>query len=895
MTENDDHTQTHVVLAAGTNVSHYRIVEKIGSGGMGDVYLAEDTQLGRKVALKFLPTRYLGDEGLKARFTREAQATATLKHPNIVTIHEVSEYGGRPYLVMEYIERATLKNFVRDKAFSTEEILDLVIQICQGLAKAHSSGITHRDIKPSNIVIDADGRPKIVDFGLATIRGTERLTRDGSTLGTVGYMSPEQIQNKDTDRRSDIFSLGVVLYELISGQAPFKGDSEAATLNSVLTATPEPLARFKSDIPEKLQEIMEKVLEKSPGERYQHADDLLVDLRKVSAQMKGVHSGEITSEMRASMGARSSSRKLGPIVVAAILVLAATTGYFIYDQSGSNKTSDSTSEKSAIKTLVVLPFQNLSSSNDEYFADGITDEITSKLAMIKGLRVISRTSAIKYKKSDKSLKEIGNELGVDYILEGTVRWDKSGDVSRVRITPQLIKVADDFHLWADNYERELTQVFAVQSEIATNISEALGVTLLEPEKEALASAPTGNLEAYDFYLRGIDYTERFSGPEDRELAIQMFVKAVGLDSSFYKAHAQLARTYSNQYFSGVDRTKEKLALAKETAERAFRFADGKPEGYLAMGYYYYYGERDLDRALERFNRGLELQPNNSDVLEAAAYVLRRQGKWDESVASLSKASKIDPHSLNKALNLAETYLRLRRFDHAMRILERRLELSPDNWLIHIFLGYVYSIEQDDFSKLWESIENASQFTGESDLRGLRMNAFFRTREFDSVANMDCSVADFRFGDSLRYFTQKGFAFMKLNNHERSQAYFDSARVLAENRIALSPDHAPHRANLSYALAGLGRAEEAIREAKRAVEMLPFSEDAWTGADMIMYLSQAYTLSGEMELALDKLEFLMTIPSDLNVSGLRRYPLYDPLRDHPRFKALIKKYENAEAL
>ncbi|MCH9032341.1 MAG: protein kinase [candidate division Zixibacteria bacterium] len=873
----------------------YRIQEKLATGGMGSVYLSHDIALDTLVAIK---ANINPGEQSSRQFLREAKLLAALRHQNLPRVTDYFVLDSTQYLVMDYIPGDDLSERLESKGPQPlERVLEWGNQLTHALTYLHTQdpAVIHRDIKPSNIKITPQGHIILVDFGIAKAATQLHETRTGEIKGKLSYMSPEQVMGKEMDHRSDIFSLGVVLYELISGQAPFKGDSEAATLNSVLTATPEPLSRFKANIPERLQGIMDKVLEKSPGERYQHADDLLVDLRKVSAQMKGVHSGEISSESGAAMSASSSSRRFGPLVVAAILALAAATGYFIYDQSGSKKKSVSESEKSAVKTLVVLPFQNLSNSEDEYFADGITDEITSKLAMVKGLRVISRTSAIQYKNSNKSLKEIGNELGVDYILEGTVRWDKSGAVSRVRITPQLIKVADDFHIWADNYERELTQIFAVQSEIATNISQALGVTLLEPEKEAISAEPTGNLEAYDFYLRGVDYSERFSGPEDYELAIQMFEKAVELDSVFYQAHAQLATIYSNQYFRGVDRTKEKLALAKASAERAFRFANGKPEGFLAMGYYYYYGERDFNRALEQFDRALELQPNNSDVLAAAAYVLRRQGKWNESIARHSKATQIDPHSLNKAFNLVDTYLRLRRFVHATKVLERCLELSPDHGPTHIFLGHVHALAQDNPTKLLEGIDNASRFLGENNLREWRMATLIDTREFDSVVKMDCSAADFRITDSSTYYEFKGFAFMRLNESERSQAYFDSARVLGENRIALSPDHAPHHANLSYALAGLGRADEAIARAKRAVEILPLSEDAYTGADMIFNLAVVYLLSGEIELALDKLEFLMTIPSDLNVAGLRNSPFYDPLRDHPRFKALIKKYKNAEAL
>jgi serine/threonine protein kinase len=421
--DSNDKTRTHLQLAKDTIVGHYRIIEKIGAGGMGEVYLAEDSKLNRKVALKFLPPQLCPDAEYRARFTREAQAAAKLNHPNIVTIYEVSEFNGRPFFAMENVEGQTLRDFGEGKELPFSRIIELAIQVCEGLAKAHSSGVVHRDIKPSNILIDSDGRAKIVDFGLASVHGSEHLTKTGSTLGTVGYMSPEQARGEEADARSDLFSFGVVLYEMITGKSPFKAESEIATIKNVIETVPEPLARYKTGVPGELQSIVSKALSKDRNLRYQHADELAADLKRL------VHDSQYSGP-RLPQGQRKS--RLSVIVTATVVVLLAVSAVIFFKlQKQSAPIANST------PMIAVLPFENLGSPEDEYFADGITEEITSRLAGIEGLGVISRTSVLQFKGSKKSVGQIGKELGVSYILEGTVRWAKAGGQARVRITPHV--------------------------------------------------------------------------------------------------------------------------------------------------------------------------------------------------------------------------------------------------------------------------------------------------------------------------------------------------------------------------------------------------------------------------------------------------------------------------
>ncbi|HHI03624.1 MAG TPA: hypothetical protein ENL22_08900, partial [candidate division Zixibacteria bacterium] len=440
---NNDQTESFVALSKGTKIGHYKIIKKIGSGGMGDIYLAHDSRLDRQVALKFLPPQFAFDEQHKARFKREAQAVAKLNQPKVVSIEEDSEFGGRPCMVMEYVGNQILGDFFKKKDSTFDKIIKLAIQICKGLKEAHTAGIVHRDIKPSNILIDRSGRLKLVDFGLATIAGSDKLTKTGSTLGTIGYMSPEQVKGQETDNRGDIFSFGVILYEMLTCQCPFKKDGEAATLKAILDDAPEPLARFKSDLPDDIQRIVSKTLEKNPDNRYQHVEDIIVDLRKLIDNSK--------PEIRPL-----NNRFKTPLIVAFGLIFAVIIigGYFIYNLTQKSKPSqtETVTESRWQNSIAVLPFRDFSPQKDqEYFCDGMTDVIIGKLSQLKDLKIISMSSVMRFKNPERNLREIGQELNVATILEGSIQ--KEG--GRVRITTQLINVADDAHLWSQTFDKDL--------------------------------------------------------------------------------------------------------------------------------------------------------------------------------------------------------------------------------------------------------------------------------------------------------------------------------------------------------------------------------------------------------------------------------------------------------
>ncbi|HLG93820.1 MAG TPA: serine/threonine-protein kinase, partial [candidate division Zixibacteria bacterium] len=405
----------------GQTVSHYKILKKIGAGGMGEVYLAEDMSLGRKVAIKFLSAEKAADPESRKRFIHEARAQAIVSHSNVATFHEVGEERDKVFIVMEYIEGQRLSELAKTEKLSLQEILNLAIQVGEGLQAAHEKGVMHRDINPTNILVSSKRVAKITDFGLAKWTEASTITRTGLQMGTDHYMSPEQVDGRKVDHRTDIFSFGVVLYELICACRPFDGTNRESLFYEILYTQPQPLARYCRGVPEGFQIIVDKALKKDKSFRYQSAADLLADLKGLQKELT-------------EGGVEAAPKR---------------------------------------KTLAVLPFENLGAAEDEYFADGITDEITTKLAKISALGVISRTSAIKYKKTEKTLRQIGAELGIDYVLEGTIRWHKSGTTNRVRINSQLIRVEDDTHLWAETYDRVLEQIFELQSDIADKVTRAL--------------------------------------------------------------------------------------------------------------------------------------------------------------------------------------------------------------------------------------------------------------------------------------------------------------------------------------------------------------------------------------------------------------------------------------
>ena len=815
---NDDPTKSHVILSQGTMVSFYRIISKVGAGGMGEVFLAEDTRLNRKVALKFLPAHLSEKEEVRSRFLRETQALAKLNHPNIVAIHDVNEFNGRPYYVMEYVEGKPLHDLAHDKPLQIDMIIEYAIQICQGLGEAHRAGIVHRDVKSSNIAIDHKGRVRLLDFGLAAIEGDEHLTKTGSTLGTVAYMSPEQVSGREIDHRSDLFSFGIVLYELIAGRSPFKRDSEGATLKAIMQDMPEPLSRYKSDVPQKLQEVVFKLLEKDRELRCQSAEDVIADLKRLMydsrQSVQSVHSQIISTK----------SKKTGLYIglAAGLVVLAAIASFIFLKPSSSRKTTSDN-----VPMIAVLPFDNLGSAEDEYFADGMTEEITSRLAGIKGLGVISRTSSMKYKTTDKSLTEIGRELGVDYILEGTVRWSKVGGQSKVRITPQLVRVSDDRHMWAENYERALMEVFEVQADIATKIVEQLGIALLESDREDLALRPTENATAYDFYLKALSaYRTFIDFNYSAQLeAKQLLDSAVKLDSNFALAFALRAKVYSGLAFESP--SSEEAAVAKASAEKALKLQPGLPMGHDALGTFYNLVQGEYELALEEFNLAKSELHNDPDLLSSIAFVRGRQGRNLEAQEIYQKAAELDPINPIRHSELSYSLECTHSFADAEQAIRRAITLKPDDAIFNTKLIQINVRRYGDWTKIKPVVMEALKHV---DTLEFISNSWWLAQwlpelPWEKLVN-DYIERKRDTADLALYYENVAWGHFALKDSTKALLYIDSSLKVQEQSVMKKPEEPFATSFLGLTCAVRGDCERAIELGQKGKELLSIDECHW---------------------------------------------------------------------
>ncbi len=644
----------------GQTVSHYKILEKLGEGGMGIVYKAEDTRLGRPVALKFLSSAFISSPDAKTRLLTEARAASALNHPNICTIHEIGEVEEQPFIVMEFVEGKPLSRLIAEEHLELSKVLEYAIGIAGGLEAAHRHGIIHRDIKPDNLLVTRDGRVKIMDFGLAKIRDSARITQTGTALGTAAYMSPEQARGEPVDARSDIFSLGVVLYEMLAGRHPFSGVHPAAMVYSILHENPQPLNRWASGVPAGLEESVRHAMAKKAAERYQTAAELAADLRMLS---------------------QGGSRPVSTITV-------------------------------SVPSVAVMHFENMSGQDeDKYFAAGVTEDIITDLSNIEGLRVASRMQVEQFRGRRVELSEIGRKLHVDYVLEGSVR--KAENV--VRITAQLTKVADGFQVWSRRFDRELKHIFEIQDDVSKEVAGALKVKLSPGDLARIEKIPTTNLQAYDYFLKGREYNWSVSTEAQKEyldLAVKMFEKAIELDSNFAEAWAGLGEVYTSYSIRRVDFNPELMKKAEEHIGRALELSPELAEARRALGRFYI-SQRRFDRAAEELGSAIELKPNYADAYYSLGASRFEEGKYAEALKAFQKVLELRPTFFLAFLTAAETAWVLKDYPLAEGYLKRCDEIltghfkSFDIWgWIHLRRGKLDSA-LEAFRKAAERCENAS--------------------------------------------------------------------------------------------------------------------------------------------------------------------------------------------
>ncbi|MHC4143639.1 MAG: protein kinase domain-containing protein [Planctomycetota bacterium] len=863
---------------AGQKVGNFEIVKIIGRGGMGVVYLARDTKLKRSVAIKSMPVEMLADSTTRLRFRREAELLASLNHPNIAVIHEIIEQEeGANYLVLEYVPGQTLAQRIAHKPLKLEEALSIAQQVAEAVSAAHDKGVIHRDLKPGNIKITPDGRVKVLDFGLAKAsvskdRSDEKaVTQPGCVIGTPAYMSPEQARGKDTDHRTDIWSFGCIMYEMLTGHLPFEGETATDTLARIIERKPD-WDFLPQSTPMNIRVLLRRCFEKNPQQRIGDITNAALEIRETLSA--------------SAMAVPTKSRKVAMIIgVVIIIVLSAIAVRFIPEKQAQLSPKEI--------RLVVLPFENLGPVEDEYFADGISEEIMSRLSTIHTLGVISRTSAIQYKSSNKAIQEIGEELGVEYVLEGTVRWERPPEgPSRVRVTPQLIRVSDDTHLWSERYDAVLADIFQVQSDIAEQVAQALDITLLEPERQALKTRPTENMEAYEYYLRGNDYFYRGYLANDFRIAIQMYEKAVELDPIFALAYTDLSKVHAKTYWFYYDRSEERIVMAKQAVDEAIRLNPELPEAHIALGFYYYRCHLDYDHALEEFAIARKSQPNNSDLLKGIGVVQRRQGKLKQALANFSKVSELTPLSNVAAYEVGYTFMLLRKYQEAESYYERAILLRPDSPTSYSRKARLYLFWEGSTEKARAVVERALQNITSPEAFSI-VNLLITLDVYDGNYQQGLDRLSLRTEDiddqydfipnSLRYAQICGY----MKKKELAKKYYEDARSILDAKIQERHEDARFHSALGIAYAGLGREEDAIREGKLAVELLPVSKEALRGAHRIEDLARIYVMVGEFDAAIDQLEFLLSKPGEMSIPLLRLAPAWDPLRNHPDFIELLE--------
>jgi len=872
-----------MALAEGSYLGPYEILAPLGAGGMGEVYRARDKRLGRDVALKVLPEAVSHDPERLARFDREARVLAALSHPNILDIHDVGSQGETGYIVAELLDGETLRNLLGRRRLRNREAVGYAVQIARGLAAAHEKGIVHRDLKPANLLVTKDGTVKILDFGLAKVvrpqppsdrteetATAEPETADRAVLGTVDYMSPEQVRGLAVDHRSDIFSFGTVLYEMLAGERPFRGDSAADTASAILKEDPPQFSGESPDVPTGLERIVLRCLAKEPESRFQSARDLVFDLEA------GPEAGSPRKRRRAWWLAAAT-------VVAAV---ALTTGY-LWLRSRNEAPKPPSPAAARRPMLVVLPFENLGPPEDAYFATGMTDEIMSRLARVSGLGVISRTSAFQYERKGKTMKQIGSDLGVGFVLEGSVRWERRGDQpGRVRISPRLIRVADDTHLWAQSYDRALGGVFDTQSEIATAVVNQLGVTLLAHERQGVAVRPPENLDAYQAYLRGQELLNTPDYPrEAMELGIQMFQRAVELDPGFAAAYAALSR--ANCLFAAIyDPTPARRAKALEAARRALELDPASPEGRKALGLYYDVVLHDQKRALDELTRAAELLPNDAGLASWIGRVLWREGRIGEASAQFEKAVELDPRNPDAVTALGLFCRASRRYAESARYHGLLIALQPDTLEWYMAQSALY-LDWGRPKEAREVLERAPR-TDERHLLWAWWYLEYWTGNHQAALERLAAapeVLEFGWGKYPRALLES-MTYDAMNQPRRARAAWAASLRVVERILKKTPEDDAVRGLLGVIYAGLGRKEDAIREAKSAVEREQKTVGASAATRGVWGLAVVYAQVGEAELALDQLELLLSVPSGVSYGRL----LYDPevraLRGHPRFEKLL---------
>ena len=851
----------------------YDIERELGRGGMATVYLARDTQHDRSVALKVLHPELAASLGAE-RFQREIKLAASLQHPHILGVYDSGNTDGHLWFTMPFVEGESLRDRIsREKQLPVADAVRICREIALALDFAHRKGVVHRDIKPENLLL-IDGQAMLADFGIARALGADKgesLTSTGMSIGTPAYMSPEQASGESgIDARTDIYSLGCVLYEMLTGEPPFSGPTMQAVIARVMTETPRPITAVRPSVSRQLAGAVAQAMAKTPADRPATAGEFARLLESTA-----------TMPAAAPLMPQSRGGRWAVIGAAAVVVLAAGAFVALRLQKGIAPSQE---------RIAVLPFENAGGADDEYFADGMTDEVRSKLSTIGGLRVTARASSSQYKRSRKTPREIGKELEVQYLLTGTVRWSKANGVNRVRVTPELIQVSNAESRWSQPYDTVLSDVFAVQAAIASKVAEALNVALAPPVQAHIAEAATSNIDAYDEFLKGEQITNSLGTSDQMVLTngLSHYEKAVQLDSTFVRAWSAIARSQSMMSSSAP--SKEGVARAKFAAERAMQLAPDRAESRLAMGSYLRDIALDYPGAREQYLEGLKHEPNNPDLLTGLGGLERSLGKFDDALTHAKQAALVDPRSVASARRLAGAYHDMRMYQEELAAWDRALALSPTNLAMiqGKAFGYLSLGQLDSVHALVEEKLKTVDTTALLVRFALYQETMWTLPPELWPKILKLTVADFG-GDKGHWGLKLGHTYKLLGDTVHARMFGDTARLAFEEQLKDFPDRAQLRELRGRALALGGHKKEAIEEADRSLALRETTLDASLRPYVHFQVARILIQSGEYDRALDLIEPLLSVyASDLTPAYLKIDPTFKPLFGNPRFQRLLKE-------
>jgi serine/threonine protein kinase/tetratricopeptide (TPR) repeat protein len=863
----------------------YELLEEIGRGGQGVVYRARQKSLNRIVALKVIRTGQWTTQAHLTRFRLEAETAASLDSPNIVPIYEVGERNGSCYFSMKFIEGGPLDQLYKREPMPIRRASELIATLARAVHYAHQRGILHRDIKPGNILLDAKGEPHLTDFGLARlVEGEGTVTRTLDTLGTPSYMAPEQALGNPAGAgltsATDVYGLGAVLYHLLTGHPPFAGGTTYDTIRLLLETEPRQPRLWNPKTDRDMATICLKCLEKDPQRRYSSALALAEDLER------WLRHEPIRARRTGMFGRGRKWVRRNPTLTLLILSLAALAAAISW-----NVWKREFVPSTAVTGIAVLPFENLSEDKQSsVFADGVQDDILTKLAKIRDLKVISRTSVMQYR-GNTNMREIGTALGVSHTLQGSVR--KRG--TQLHLNAQLIDTRTDTHMWAEQYDCDLNGVFAAQSAIALKVADQLHAKLSTAEKLDMARPPTANLTAFEFYTRAKNLVlmTSFTTSTKANLlqAADLLNQAVAHDSSFFQAYCLLSHTHDLLYFFGFDRTPARLASAESATQTAFRLRPDSGEVHLARAENLYRGYLDYDGALAELELARQSLPNDPMIFELKGYIERRRGKQQEALQSFERAVDLDPRNFFTLQQIAASYDLLQRYPDEASTLERALAIKPDDLDTKVARALMEVDWKADTRPLHRLIDEV-RAKNSADIENMAdswLICALAERDATAATAALSASGENPLSDDVIQFNRpfvEGVIARMTNDTEKAYGAFTAARAGQEKIIHAQPNYGPPLCVLGLIDAALGRKEDALREGRRAVELLPVKKDAINGPRMIANLAMIAAWAGEKDLACEQLAMVIHPPAPITYGQLKLLPFWDPLRGDPRFEKIV---------